>query len=583
MTYRWIERTVQDTSAVRRVQSELNRLDEALARSLVLRGIDTYDKARHFFRPSIEFQHDPFLMTDMDVAAERVAKAIAAGEKVLVYGDYDVDGTTSAALVTSFLKSNGVPAEYFVPHRIEHGYGLSSAGIDLAAQRNTSLMIVLDCGVTAMSEVEYAKKHGIDIIICDHHTVKEDIPDATAVLDPKRPDCSYPFDELSGCGIGYKLVCATLDQLGRPPEEAAGLLDLVALSIASDIVPLHGENRILMQEGLNRLQSKPRLGISALGKTAGIDLATCSTRGIVFSLGPRINAAGRLGDAGRAVELLLAEDDASAESLASELEATNSRRRAIDRETAEAAIHMVEERYGDEPGAGLVLHNSEWHPGVVGIVASRIVERFSRPAILLTTVNGLAKGSARSVPGINIFDAIGQCAELLEEFGGHDFAAGLSIQPDRIPELADRFQRAVEEQATADTFVPAIDYDARLSLGAIDSRFWAVLRQFAPHGPTNESPVFRAGSLRILGRPRTVGHDNGHVKLVVRQPECRPMEVIGFGLGDRLQALERSRRDGEPIEMLFSIDERVWNGRRSLQLQAKDMRPDDNGHAAVAS
>ncbi|MBT8401053.1 MAG: single-stranded-DNA-specific exonuclease RecJ [Rhodothermia bacterium] len=583
MTYRWIERSVKDPSAVRRIQTELNRLDESLARSLILRGIDSFEKARYFFRPSIDYQHDPFMMADMDVAAERVVKAIRSRESVLVYGDYDVDGTTSAALVTSFLRSNGVPAEFFVPHRIEHGYGLSRAGIDLAKARDTSLMIVLDCGVTAVAEVDYAKSLGIDVIICDHHTVKDDIPAAVAVLDPKRPDCSYPFDELSGCGIGYKLVCATLDRLGRSTDEAADLLDLVALSIASDIVPLHGENRILMQEGLSRLQSTPRLGIRALAKAAGTDLADCTTRGIVFSLGPRINAAGRLGDAARAVELLLAADDRSAELLASELEETNSRRRMIDRETAEAAVQMVEELYADDLGAGLVLHNSEWHPGVVGIVASRIVERFARPAILLTTVNGVAKGSGRSVPGINIFDAISQCADLLEDFGGHDFAAGLSIRPDRIPALTDRFRKAAEEQATADTFVPAIDYDSRLSLGAIDSRFWAVLRQFAPHGPTNERPVYRADNLRVLGRPRTVGHDGGHIKLVVRQPDGRPMEVIGFGLGDRLAMLEGSRRDGQPLEMLFSIDEHVWKGRKALQLQAKDIRTVEATQAAPSA
>ena len=584
MTYRWIERLLSNPEAVGGMQSDLNKLDAALARSLVLRGVDSVDKARRFFRPHIEFQHDPFLMTDMDRASERLAAAVRSREAVLVYGDYDVDGTTSTALLTLFLRERGVPVTYFVPHRIEHGYGLSTAGIDVAAENGATLLVALDCGVTAVDEAAYARKKGIDVIICDHHSVKNELPDAFAVLDPKRPDCSYPFTELSGCGIGYKLVCAVLQQLGDGQEAAARLLDLVALSIASDIVPLDGENRILMQEGLNRIRRQPRIGIRALAASAGTNLAECSTRGIVFSLGPRINAAGRLGDAGRAVELLLTDDEATARAVASTLEETNDRRRSIDRDTAEAAVQMVAELFGDDPGPGIVLHDGNWHPGVVGIVASRIVERFSRPTILLTTVNGLAKGSARSIPGINILDAIADCGDLLIEYGGHDHAAGLSILPERIPEFTDRFRDAVASRATKDIFVPAIEYDAHLSLGSIDPRFWAVLRQFAPHGPSNEHPVFRTGDLRVLGTPRNVGNDETHVKFVVRQSGGRPMEVIGFGLGERLAVLENSRREGKTVEMLFSIDEHVWNGRRSLQLQARDIRCQDavrgRSHAA---
>ncbi|MDX1428941.1 MAG: DHHA1 domain-containing protein, partial [Rhodothermales bacterium] len=329
------------------------------------------------------------------------------------------------------------------------------------------------------------------------------------------------------------------------------------------------------------IRTEPRIGVSALGDVAGLDLTDCSTRGIVFSLGPRINAAGRLGDAARAVELLLASDRGMARSLAAVLEETNSRRRDLDRETAEDAVQMALETYGESPDAGIVLHNSEWHPGVIGIVASRLVERFARPTVMLTTVNGLAKGSARSIPGVNVFEALRRCAEDLEEFGGHDFAAGLSIRPGQIPAFAEHFNEAVLSLAEPGTFQRTIHYDASLELGSIDSRFWAVLRQFAPHGPTNEQPVFHGQSLRVLGRPRTVGRDNSHLKFVVRKADSTPMPVIGFGLGDRLQDLEACRRGGRDIDLLFSVDEQTWNGRRSLQLRARDLRVSGNGTETV--
>ncbi len=581
MVYKWIEHPVKDADRITRIQSELNGVDRALARALIIRGVDSFEKARRFFRPSVEQLHDPFAMRDMDRAADRMAAAIRSREVVLVYGDYDVDGTTSTALVTAFLRSQSVPTSYFIPDRIENGYGLSRAGIDVAVERGASLLVALDCGVTAIDEADYARGKGIDLIICDHHTVKHKLPDAFAVLDPKRPDCTYPFKELSGCGIGFKLVQAVTSLLGGSMGDLERYLDLVALSIGSDIVPLNGENRVLMQEGLRRLRTDPSVGLRALAARAGVNLGDCSTSQIVFALGPRINAAGRLGDAGRAVELMLARDDSAAQPLADILEETNERRRGIDRDTVEQAVVMLEQTFHDSETHGIVLHDEHWHPGVIGIVASRVVERFVRPAVLLTTVNGLAKGSARSIPGVNIFEALSRCDDLLEEFGGHDFAAGLTIKPENIKPFRERFDETVSDMASDDLFVASIDYDAALDLSSIDGRFWAVLRQFAPHGPTNHDPVFRSDGLRVLGRPRTVGQDDKHLKFVVRQGHSKPMEVIAFGLGERIDVLEESRRTGQPIDMLFSVSERTWNGRRSLQLKGRDVRVSPPGAAGT--
>ena len=572
MDYRWQAREIEDAGVVERLSAELNELPLPLARALVLRGVDTFDKSRHFFRPSLADVHDPFLMTDMRPAVDRLMHAIQHSERVMVYGDYDVDGTTATTLMTMFLRRRGVDVSYFVPHRIEHGYGLSRVGIDEARDRGATLIVALDCGITAIEEAKYARSLGIDLVICDHHTVKGEIPDAVAVLDPKRPDCRYPYEELSGCGIGFKLAQAASSALGEAEEEVYDYLDLVAVSIASDIVPMTGENRVLMREGLKKLHDRPSRGFRALARHAAVDLKSCSTSQILFALGPRINAAGRLGDAGRAVDLMLAEDEWDADRIASVLESTNDRRRAIDRETVEEAVEEVNRLLDDREYKSIVLHNAAWHPGVIGIVASRLVEQFVRPTILLTTIDGLARGSARSVDGINIYEAIRSCEDLVEEFGGHDYAAGLSIREDRIDEFRTRFDGAVAGLASKDSFVPSIEFDSTLRLDQIDDRFWAILNQFAPHGPSNQTPVFRASDLHVLGRPRTVGRDDNHLAMTVRQPSSKPIPVIGFGLGERLDMVLQSRERGRPLEMLFSIQERTWNGTTALQLKAKDVR-----------
>ncbi len=564
---------------VARLQKELNNLPEALARILVLRGIETFEAARLFFRPSLDHLHDPFAMKDMDAAADRVLRALETGDRITVYGDYDVDGTTSTTLLTHFLSTLGADVSYFIPDRRRDGYGLGKSGIDQVSDTGTRLIIALDCGITAVSEAAYICEQGMELIVCDHHTPKETLPDAVAVLDPKRSDCDYPFKELCGCGVTYKLVQAILSRLGRPPEEALPYLDLVAVATASDIVPVYGENRILLAEGLKILQAGPRLGFRTLANAAGLNLADSTTSRIVFGIGPRINAAGRLGDAGRAVELLMTEDEAVADELASKLEAVNEKRRTIDKETVEEAIAMAEKQIAGRSRSALVLHHPEWHLGVIGIVASRIVERFYRPAIMLGTAGDLLKGSARSIHGVNIFQALTACSDLLTEFGGHDYAAGMSLPEKNLPEFRDRFDEAVRAVLTPDLMFPSIEIDAPLCLDDIDSRFWAILRQFAPFGPQNRTPIFHARDLGVVGTPRTIGKDGTHVKFKVGHRNgtgSHVFPVIGFGLHECLPVLEASRRNAKPFEMLFSVEENSWRGQTSLQLRARDLRFEDS-------
>ncbi len=579
--FRWTLRPVADDEAVTALSEALNRLPPALARTLYLRGVGTFDQARHFFRGGLDGLYDPFLMRDMDRAADRLAEAVTRGERVLVYGDYDVDGTTSTALMTLFLRAQGVETDFFIPNRFEHGYGLGPAGIDYAAERGAALIVALDCGITAVEEAAYAKAKGLDLIICDHHTAEATLPDAVAVLDPKRPDCPYPFDGLSGCGVGFKLIQATLQRLARPPEEAWPYLDLVAVSTASDIVPLVDENRILMREGLRQLCVRPRVGLAMLAERAGVDLNACTSSKIVFNLGPRINAAGRLDDASLAAALLIETDAAAAARLADRIEALNEARRDLDRRTSGEALRLAEQHMAEDPDAlALVLHHDGWHGGVIGITASRVAEHFHRPTVLLTTgQDGLAKGSARSVKGISIYDALAACSDLLVRFGGHAFAAGLALDPANVPALRDRLSEAVAAAVTdPEALTPELEIDAELDLTHIDDRFWRVLDQFGPFGPDNPRPLFWGRDLRIVGQPSTVGSDGKHLKLRIAQRSGgAPFPVIGFGLGDRLDAALTSVRRGAPVEMAFCVEENRWNGRVSLQLRAKDLRLQGDG------
>ena len=571
-TTRWQLRPVEDEAAVAALARDLNDLPPALARALMLRGVRSFDDARAFFRPTLDALHDARAMCGMDRAAERLAHAARSGERVLVYGDYDVDGTTATALMTSFLRSVGADATYFVPNRFEHGYGLSAAGLDHATAAGATLVVALDCGITAHEPARYAKGLGLDLVICDHHKPEAEIPDALAVLDPKQPTCAYPFKELTGCGLGFKLAGATLAALGRDPEEALPLLDLVAASTAADIVPLVGENRVLMTNGLARLRTAPRPGLAALARIASLDLATASTEGIVFGLGPRINAAGRLGDAGKAVDLLLAETADEAERLAFELEAFNKQRRDLDQDIQKTANGMADAQLADWAKHSVALYHPEWHLGVIGIVASRLVERHHRPAVMMCNAGPLVKGSARSVGGISIYKALQACSGLLEGFGGHEFAAGLTLRPENVPAFQRAFDEAVGEAAAADATTPVTDLDADVHLDEIGGRFWAVLRQFAPHGPDNLAPIFRAEGLDVVGSPRTVGKEGQHLKLYVRQRDGREVhEVIGYRMAKHLPDVLAAARSGRPLALAFSVEESTFRGNRSLQLKARDL------------
>ncbi|MEM6326497.1 MAG: single-stranded-DNA-specific exonuclease RecJ [Bacteroidota bacterium] len=571
--YRWTLRPVEDEDRVAEIAAQLNDLPVPLARALVLRGVDSFEGARTFFRPDISRLHDPFAMRDMDAAASRVVQAVEQNEHVMVYGDYDVDGTTSTAMLVRFLEALGLHASFFIPNRFTHGYGLSTDGLDEAAARGATLVIAIDCGITALEEADYARDLGLDLIICDHHTAGETLPDAAAVLDPKRPDCDYPFKGLSGCGVGFKLIQAVLARLGRPPEEAHPYLDLVAVSTASDIVPMVGENRVLMREGLKRLCDAPRVGLAVLAERANVDLACCTSSKIVFQIGPRINAAGRIADASIATELLAATDAAHAQKLVDAIEELNHERRELDRATRDEALAIAEDLMLDDPVA-LVVYKPGWHPGVIGITASRVAEKFHRPTVLLTSQDGItAKGSARSVKGISIYRALAQCSDLLDRFGGHAFAAGLALPVEHVPTLRQQMQPAVDAAIDDETLIPEIELDARLDLREISTRFWRVLQQFGPHGPDNLRPVFWGRKLRIVGQPSRVGHEKQHLRFRVSQIDGGPtFPLIGFNLGDRYDVALASIRRGRPLEVAFQLDENTWKGRTSLQLRAQDIR-----------
>ncbi|TDI69921.1 MAG: single-stranded-DNA-specific exonuclease RecJ [Bacteroidetes bacterium] len=572
--FQWKLKSIDDEALIDRLRTELNDLPSELAQMLVQRGVTSFDEAHFFFRAKLEDLHDPMLMTGMNDAVDRILGAIENEDQIFVYGDYDVDGTTSTALLTGFLKSLGSRVEFFVPNRFEHGYGLSRQGIDVCAEGGANLIVALDCGITAIQEAEYAKSLGIDLIICDHHTPHDRLPDAVAVLDPKRDDCTYPFKDLCGCGVTFKLVQALLSALKKDPEEAVPYLDLVALATAADVVSVTGENRILLREGIERLRSDPRVGIRALAEESRTRLSDCTVTSIVFGIGPRINAAGRLGDAGRAVSLLMTNDAVEAAARARQLERLNQERRVLDKETLDEAVLMAERLLLSSDRHSIVLHQADWHMGVIGIVASRLVDRFYRPTVMLTTVNGKAKGSARSINGINVFEAIRSCEDILSEFGGHDYAAGLSLPVENIEEFIRRFEEGVSSQVSPELMDPVIHLDAKLSFRSIDKRFWAVLKQFEPFGPDNSQPLFLTTNLMVSGEPKTVGRDNTHLKFSVRERDQSGVDrdVIGFRMSEYLDILVESSETNSPIELVYSLEENTWNGRTSIQLRAKDLR-----------
>ena len=563
----WKIKDVSDELSVQRLADSLN-ISPILARLLVLRDIKTFNEARQFFRPSIESLHDPFLMNHMEEATTRVITALTENQKICIYGDYDVDGTCATALLYMFLKELYANVEFYIPRRLEEGYGLSTSAVDAVKEMGTDLMIAVDCGITAIEETDYANKLGMDVIICDHHQPKEELPNAFAVLDPLKPGCNYPFKYLSGAGVAFKLaqgLCERIGKRGLPLK----YLDLVALAGAADIVPLIDENRVLVNEGLNQVNLNPRPGIEALIELSRLQPGQLTSGQIVFTIAPRINAVGRLGDAERAVNLLIANNKKDALELAEVLETENYERRKIDVDTFEAAKEIVESEFDLDDNLAIVLHNENWHPGVIGIVASRLVEKYYRPSVLLTTIDGVAKGSARSINGFNIYEALQKCEDLLLHFGGHQAAAGLALELDKIDEFKTKFNEVLKSSISTDDLLQEISIDSKIKFSEITPKFLRILEQFSPFGPGNLRPVFLAEGVLTANIPRIVG--TNHLLANFKQNGSdKIFDAIGFNMGEHFEMIRENNRE---LDIVFSIDKTIRDNRIYPQLKLKDIKP----------
>ncbi|MFO7938314.1 MAG: single-stranded-DNA-specific exonuclease RecJ [Bacteroidales bacterium] len=551
---------------------EVLGVNPVLANLLVQRDIHTFDQAKAFFRPQLEDLHDPFLMSDMNKAVERIGQAVQNKERILIYGDYDVDGTTSVALMYSFFRwyygHNFV--EYYIPDRYGEGYGVSFKGIDYARDNNFSLVIALDCGIKAVEKVKYANEHNVDFIICDHHYPGSELPKAVAVLDPKRADCNYPYKALSGCGVGFKLLQAFARTHGVESQQVYRYLDLVAVSIASDIVPITGENRVLAHYGLKQLNEHPTEGLKAIIHLSNLVGRQITIEDIVFKIGPRINAAGRIESGSKAVDLLVAQKVDSATDIADTVNTCNDARKHIDRNITQDALRMLANEQKLHDNKTTVLYDPDWHKGVVGIVASRLIETYYRPTVILTSSNGLATGSARSVVGYDIYQAIEACSDLLENFGGHMYAAGLTMKIENLDLFRQRFEAYVRETIREDQLQPQVDIDAELGLEEINDKFFRILRQFQPFGPGNMAPVFLARNVSDSGDGRIVGASKEHLKLSLVQ-EAAPFAnfpAIAFQQGQHYKAIH----SGSPFDICYSVDENEFRGRTTLQLNIKDIK-----------
>ncbi|MGV3707115.1 MAG: single-stranded-DNA-specific exonuclease RecJ [Arcticibacter sp.] len=563
MQKRWAEQELKDLKAIKELRDQLN-IDEVLATLLVARDITTYEGARNFFRPSLSHLHDPFLMKGMDVAVDRIQHALLSKEKILIYGDYDVDGTTSVALVYGFLRKYHYHIDYYIPDRYKEGYGISTQGIDYAHEHGITLIIALDCGIKSVDKVDYANSLGIDFIICDHHTPGSIIPEAVAVLDPKQHDCPYPYKELSGCGIGFKLVQAFAMQNNIPFQDLECYLDLVVVSIASDIVPITGENRVLAKFGLQRLNTSPCHGMAALIEIAGKKQYSISD--VVFTLGPRINASGRIDDARHSVNLLISENRDIARGHSEIINIKNTERKEHDASITEQALAMIAADPALLNRKTTVVYNEGWHKGVIGIVASRLTEKYYRPTIVLTQSNGHVSGSARSVIGFDLYEALNSCSDLFEQFGGHKYAAGLTLKNENLSAFRERFEDVVSQTIPDELLIQEMVIDATLHLEKIDGKFFRILSQFAPYGPLNTTPVFISRGVQCLGSPQIVG--NNHLKMTVKQGNSHAFDCIGFGLGEYIDIVQ----SGLPFDICYTIEENVWKDKRSIQLNLKGVR-----------
>ena len=579
---RWVVKPQGNPEAVAAMAAATG-ISPVLANLLVQRGIDTLEKAKKFFNPQLSDLHDPFLMKDMDKAVERVERAVRNREKIMVYGDYDVDGTTAVALVYKFLRQIGhKDLLFYIPDRYTEGYGISTKGIDHAARKGATLIIALDCGIKAIEKVDYAKRKGVDFIICDHHLPAEEIPRAVAVLDPKRADCSYPFDELSGCGVGFKLVQAYCQKNGIPFQQIEPLLDLLAVSIASDIVPLVDENRILAHYGLLRLNASPSKGLLSIIKICGLDRHNITIDDIVFKIGPRINAAGRMrmdendenaapSGGYAAVNLLIEGNESLAEEFGSVIDGFNQDRKCIDRSVTQEAHDFIEAHAELKAAKSTVIYNPRWMKGIVGIVASRLIETYYRPTVVLTMSNGFVTGSARSVPGFDLYQAIESCSDLLENFGGHMYAAGLTMRPERVEEFTRRFNAYVEENIDPITLQPQVEIDSELFFSNITPAFRRDLNRFQPFGPGNPAPVFVTRGVVSHGETKLVGADCEHLRmdLMQRQKPNTTIQTIAFQQPTHYEWI----RAGHPIDVCYQIVENHYRGSGSVQLRIKDIKP----------
>ncbi|MBP6624765.1 MAG: single-stranded-DNA-specific exonuclease RecJ [Chitinophagaceae bacterium] len=564
MEKKWTLKEV-DEERVKSLQQSLN-IHPALCKLLIERQIESFEEAKIFFRTSPEQLHSPFLMKDMHKAIERIHRAIELEEKMLIYGDYDVDGTTAVAVVYSYFKAIYPQIEFYIPHRFTEGYGLSLQGVQYAIQENISLIITLDCGIKSNELIQQAANHGIEVIVCDHHLPGSELPPALAILNPKQADCPYPFKELCGCGIGYKLITAYAQQYQTNIQGVNQFLDLVATAIAADIVPINGENRTLCVLGLEKANAQPSIPLQALRQISELKKEFTITD-LVFIIAPRVNAAGRMDDARKAVELFIAKDQVEAKKLATLLHENNNDRKDVDRSTTLEALQMLEEDAQQDLNKSTVVYKSDWHKGVVGIVASRLIEHHYKPTIVLTSSNGKITGSARSIKGFNMFEGLNQCADFLENYGGHYFAAGLTLKEENLTPFKLKFDEVVKSTVPAHLFTPEIEIDAEISLTDIHEKFITILDQFAPHGPENMKPIFLTRAVMDYKGLTSIVKEK-HIRFVLYQQTSNTINGIGFNLAHKIDIV----KSNSTFDILYHIEENDWNGQKSIQLKIIDIR-----------
>jgi single-stranded-DNA-specific exonuclease len=562
---RWTLKPKPEASKVAHLTKAL-QVDDVVATLLLQRGIETYEAAKTFFRPSLSDLHEPFLMKDMDKAVSRIETALLQNENILVFGDYDVDGTSSVALMSSYLKTRTEHVATYIPDRYEEGYGVSYQGIDFAHDNDFSLIIALDCGVKAIDKVAYAKEKGIDFIICDHHRPGNELPKAVAVLDPKRDDCEYPYKELCGCGVGFKLIQALAQNEGKSTEDLAEYLDLVATAIGADIVPITGENRVLAYFGLQVINSNPRPGIKAIINQVKKEELTITD--VVFIVAPRINAAGRMKHGNHAVALLTETNIKLAEEYAAEIETFNTDRREADQQITEEALQQIEVQ-NEQECFTTVVYKEDWHKGVIGIVASRLTETYYRPTLVFTKSGDKLAASARSVSGFDVYNALEACSEHIEQFGGHKYAAGLTLKEENYEAFKQAFEDEVSKTIDKSLLTPEIKVDMQIDLPQVNDKLWRIIKQFAPFGPGNMTPIFMTNNLKDTGYGKCVGEDDKHLRITVTQSRKEKLVCIGFGLGDKLDVISNRK----PFKAVYSVDENHWQGRTSLQLKLRDIKP----------